>query len=147
MMFQGVEMMQKREMKRVARKMEMYFGQMPVTSLEKGYEPGEGLVGWDVGWEGKVGHTGSDLVADGGEHEGKGCEELGGARVKVGDHVGHIPVEGSPEVHVCRGDEDGGQGTERADHGEREELVAASEAVLGEAEDVVLASWLIGCCK
>jgi len=36
MMFQGVETMQKREMKSVARKMLMYLGQMPVTSLEKG---------------------------------------------------------------------------------------------------------------
>jgi hypothetical protein len=39
MIFQGVEMMQKREMKRVARKMLMYLGQRPVTSLENGYEP------------------------------------------------------------------------------------------------------------
>ena len=36
MIFQGVEMMQKMEMKSVARKMLMYFGAMPVTSLEKG---------------------------------------------------------------------------------------------------------------
>jgi hypothetical protein len=36
MMFHGVEMMQKREMKQVARKMLMYLGQRPVTSLEKG---------------------------------------------------------------------------------------------------------------
>jgi hypothetical protein len=36
MMFHGVEMMQKMEMNMVARKMLMYLGQIPVTSLENG---------------------------------------------------------------------------------------------------------------
>jgi hypothetical protein len=35
-MFQGVDTMQKMEMKRVAREMLMYLGQTPVTSFEKG---------------------------------------------------------------------------------------------------------------
>lgn len=39
MMFQGVEMMQNMEMNMVARKMLIYFGHKPVTSLENGYVP------------------------------------------------------------------------------------------------------------
>lgn len=37
--FQGVETMQKIEIKSVARKILIYFGAMPVISLEKGYVP------------------------------------------------------------------------------------------------------------
>lgn len=39
MMFHGVETTQKMEMKRVARKMLIYLGAIPVTSFENGYDP------------------------------------------------------------------------------------------------------------
>jgi hypothetical protein len=79
MMFHGVEATQKTLMMIVARKMLMYFGYKPLTSLLKGYVPVhiESEMQFQISTGGsEIGHTCCDLVADCCEHEAESNKEL-----------------------------------------------------------------------
>ena len=49
-----------------------------------------------------------NLITDSGEHEGEGCKELGGTRIKIPYGCRKIPFKLAPDMVVCRGDEDWG---------------------------------------
>lgn len=82
-MFQGVQATQKTLMIMVARKMLMYFGYNPLTSLLKGYVPIHISCQHDGQYSSlsirEVEHTCSNLVADGCKHEAESNKELCGS--------------------------------------------------------------------
>lgn len=147
------ETTQKREMKRVPRKMLMYFGAMPLTSegLVLGYysvsqhspfENGKDLSSsvWVFIGGGVFGGRlpGSNLVPNSSEDEARPSEELGGAAVEFCDYVGHVPFDVAPDLGVRARYKDWCQRSESAHYRQREELVSACEVVLREAAKVLV---------
>lgn len=123
--------MQNREMKTVPRKILMYFGAIPLTSMvgwsmiskqtcnvrvephHAPFENGKDLyihyLSGSFPTEVESVHVpSSNLVPDSSEYEACSGEELCGPTVEFADYGGHIPFYVAPDLGVCAGDEDWG---------------------------------------
>jgi hypothetical protein len=81
--------------------------------------------------------SGSDLITDGGEHEGQGSEKFRGAAVKVCNDGRHVPLELSIVlVGVGTCDEDGTESSKGTDDWESEVLIVAGQTILRESRKI-----------
>lgn len=138
MMFHGVEMMQKIEMKTVALKMLMYFGALKRGSMNQYKVP------WSLS---RVSYHPSDivrerisassnLIANGRKDKGCRHKELRSTGVKLGNDRGHVPLKLTPNIGVSVGNEDRCKSTQRANDWKSKELMRAREPILGKSTEI-----------